>query len=193
MNKNNNLKRKASALTTLGSQLTVSSSNQTLCSESGQSQTQEPGLNINIDQNSLMGQNLNSQPDGKNFFEKVSVRTQTNGEIEMLQCLQCKADGINKYYQITTAKTNLNYHLEISHKITTAKKPKRNSFNENIDTEKIDKLLLLFLIFCFLPFVIVESQFFKDFIFSLNKDYKVPSRKKLRLLLNELYNQKKEI
>lgn len=43
--------------------------------------------------------------------------------------------------------------------------------------QHIDDSLSLFLFGCKEPFTIVESQYFKDFVHSLNPEYKIPSRK----------------
>lgn len=51
---------------------------------------------------------------------------------------------------------------------------------------------MFFIVFSFFPFSIVENQYLKDFLFLLNKDYKVPCRKRLRLILNEIYEEKKK-
>jgi hypothetical protein len=60
-------------------------------------------------------------------------------------------------------------------------------------SESIDRLLLILIIACCFPFVLVESQSFKDFVACLNPDYKLPCRKKVRSLLSELYREKIDI
>ncbi|XP_065642184.1 uncharacterized protein LOC136073856 [Hydra vulgaris] len=61
------------------------------------------------------------------------------------------------------------------------------------NSDKIHRNLLIFIIACCLPFMLVESNAFKDFIFCLNPKYKVPSQKKLRSLLTDLYREKIEL
>ena len=54
-------------------------------------------------------------------------------------------------------------------------------------SNKIDRALLIFIIACCLPFMLVESNAFNEFVLCLNPKYKVPCRKKLRSLLTDLY------
>ncbi|RNA27817.1 hypothetical protein BpHYR1_044629 [Brachionus plicatilis] len=54
----------------------------------------------------------NLQGPEKIFFEEVGILQKDNIVVQMLQCLECKKDNILKYYQKTSAKTNLGYHLE---------------------------------------------------------------------------------
>ena len=61
------------------------------------------------------------------------------------------------------------------------------------NSDKIDRALLIFIIACCLPFMLVESNAFKEFVLCLNPKYKVPCRKKLRSLLTELYREKVEL
>ena len=60
-------------------------------------------------------------------------------------------------------------------------------------SDKIDRALLIFIIACCLPFMLVESNAFKEFVLCLNPKYKVPCRKKLRSLLTDLYREKVEL
>ena len=61
------------------------------------------------------------------------------------------------------------------------------------NSEKIDRALLIFIIACCLPFMLVESNAFKEFVSCLNPKYKVHCRKKLRSLLTDLYREKVEL
>ena len=63
--------------------------------------------------------------------------------------------------------------------------------NENSD--EIYRDLLIFIIVCCLPFMLVESNAFKEFALCLNPKYKVPCRKMLRFLLTDLYREKVEL
>ena len=58
------------------------------------------------------------------------------------------------------------------------------------DSEKVDKALVYFIIVFCLPFVNIESQYFKEFIACLNQNYQLPCRKKLRILFHDLYTEK---
>ena len=53
---------------------------------------------------------------------------------------------------------------------------------------------MLLLIFCFLPFSIVENVCFKDFVSQLNpsSNYKLPCRKTLNKLLQEVYQKNRD-
>ena len=58
---------------------------------------------------------------------------------------------------------------------------------------KIDRALLAFITACCLPFMLVESNAFKELVLCLNPKYKVSFRKKLRSLLSDLYREKVEL
>ena len=60
-------------------------------------------------------------------------------------------------------------------------------------SDKIDRALLIFIIACCLPFMLIESNAFKEFVLCLNPKYKVPCRKKLRSLSTDLYREKVEL
>ncbi|CAF1157533.1 unnamed protein product, partial [Brachionus calyciflorus] len=128
----------------------------------------------------------------KKYFQETSVKDLNNTPTEMIQCLECKNNKVNKFYHKSTSKTNLIYHLETIHSVKNSKKSRIINENVSFDQDKIDRTLLFCIIFCFLPFSIVEKKEFKDFVFALNSNYKIPSRKKLRLLLDDIYEEKKK-
>ncbi|RNA24533.1 zinc finger BED domain-containing 4-like [Brachionus plicatilis] len=84
----------------------------------------------------------NLQGPEKIFFEEVGILQKDNIVVQMLQCLECKKDNILKYYQKSSAKTNLDYHLGVKHGIKIAKKQRKIYLSENIEQEKTDRALL---------------------------------------------------
>ena len=106
-------------------------------------------------------------------------------------CNECSSERPHKYSS-KTSKSILDYHLEHYHAIITPKlKRKMNSMSKE-NSDKIDRSLLIFIIACCLPFVLVESSAFKEFVACLNPNYQLPCRKKLRSLLTDLYEEKVE-
>ena len=59
-----------------------------------------------------------------------------------------------------------------------------------IDAREVDMLLADFFFGCNIPFVIVESDYFKKFVQALNPNYKIPTRKTLSTtILDSRYNK----
>ena len=116
-------------------------------------------------------------------YEKVSGLL-TNGQSGTLfQCKYCT----HQPFQPGQSINNLSKHTN-THNIFFAK-----DFNY-IPKEKlysIDRALLLFIIFTFSPFVIITNKYFKQFLYELNPSYKLPDRKTLIKLLNEIYDEYK--
>ena len=49
-------------------------------------------------------------------------------------------------------------------------------FCKVVDTSKVNKALIRFFVCCGLPFSVVDSPFFHDFVKSLSYNYKLPGR-----------------
>ncbi|XP_065658705.1 uncharacterized protein LOC136083232 [Hydra vulgaris] len=124
----------------------------------------------------------------KTTYEYYSIEEETSKWI----CNQCNNNRPKKY-SCKTSKSILDYHLEHDHKIITPKKKRTMSGLSKEVSDKIDRALLIFIIACCLPFLLVESSAFKEFVLCLNPKYKVPCRKKLRSLLTDLYREKVEL
>ena len=118
----------------------------------------------------------------KTTYEYYSIKEETSKRI----CNQCNSNR-PKMYSCKTSKSILDYHLEHDHEIITPKKKRTMSGLSKEVSNKIDRALLIFIIACCLPFMLVESNAFKEFVLCLNPMYKVPCRKKLRSLLTDLY------
>ena len=112
-----------------------------------------------------------------------------NEEEGKYTCQACKNEKPNKYSK-NTAKSNLDAHLLNVHDIRIHTKSRNTTHMTREDSEKVDRALVYFIIVCCLPFVIIESQYFKEFIACLNPNYKLPCRKKLRILIHDLYTEK---
>ena len=124
----------------------------------------------------------------KTTYEYFSMEEETSKWV----CNECKSNR-SKKYSSKTSKSILDYHLEHDHEIITPKKKRNMSGLSKENSDKIDRSLLIFIIACCLPFMLVESKAFKEFVFCLNPKYKVPCRKKLRSLLTDLYREKVEL
>ncbi|XP_065642585.1 uncharacterized protein LOC136074209 [Hydra vulgaris] len=124
----------------------------------------------------------------KTTYEYYSIEEETSKWI----CNQCNSNRPKKY-SCKTSGSILDYHLEHDHKIITPKKKRTMSGLSKEVSDKIDRVLLIFIIACCLPFMLVESSAFKEFVLCLNPKYKVPCRKKLRSLLTDLYREKVEL
>lgn len=163
-----------------------------------QSINQSPSsLNESISFNSSPRIVLNEKENNKldSFFTEIVVTDSSGSEKKVIECLLCKKQNKVKHYQTTSSKTNLHYHLEVDHDIKDSRKPakpRNQCNNQSFDPEKIDEYLLILIVFCFLPFSIVESEYFANFVHSLNSNYKIPTRKKLRSLLHDKYEKRKQ-
>jgi hypothetical protein len=115
-----------------------------------------------------------------------------DNEISKWICKECSGSNIKKY-SFKSSKSSLDYHLENDHQIMTPKTTRNTGSMSKEKSDLIDRALLILIIACCLPFVLVESKAFKDFVACLNPDYKVPCRKKLRSLLTQLYREKVEL
>ena len=124
----------------------------------------------------------------KTTYEYYSIEEETSKWI----CNQCNSNRPKKY-SCKTSKSILDYHLEHDHEVITPKKKRTMSGLSKEVSDKIDRALLIFIIACCLPFMLVESNAFKEFVLCLNPKYKVPCRKKLRSLLTDLYREKVEL
>ncbi len=74
------------------------------------------------------------------------------------------------------------------------KKEIRDHFTAD-EIYEIDKALLLFCIFSFIPFAVFGSVYFKKFVHLLNpnSNYKLPCRQTLTKMLREIYDQYREL
>jgi hypothetical protein len=114
-----------------------------------------------------------------------------DNEASKLICKKCSGSNIKKY-SFKSSKSSLDYHLENDHQIITPKQTRNTGNMTKEKSDLIDRALLILIIACCLPFVLVESKAFKDFVACLNPDYKVLCRKKLRSLLTQFYREKVE-
>ena len=138
----------------------------------------------------------NNESDRVDEIVPVSFKTtyeyfSKESEASKWVCNECTGTNIKKY-SIKTSKSSLDYHLDNDHQIMTPKTTRNTGSMTKEKSDLIDRALLIWIIACCLPFVLVESKAFKDFIAYLNPDYKVPCRKKLRSLLTQLYREKVE-
>ena len=122
----------------------------------------------------------------KATYEYYSIDEKTSKWI----CNQCNSNGPKKYSN-KTSKSILDYHLEHDHEIITPKKKRTMSGLSKENSDKIDRAFLIFIIACCLPFILVESNAFKEFVLCLNPEYKVTCRK--RSLLIDLYRENVEL
>jgi hypothetical protein len=92
---------------------------------------------------------------------------------------------------MTTSTGNLKEHLK-THQLFLEPEVRDNFTPEQI--YQIDKALLFFCIFCFVPFSIVGSVYFIKFVYLLNpkSNYKLPCRQTLTKILKDLYKEYKE-
>ena len=114
-----------------------------------------------------------------------------NDEEQKYVCKNCKSFRPAKY-STKTVKSNLDAHLITQHNINIPTERRNLSSMSQIDSDAADTALVYLIIGCFLSFFIVENKYFKDFIQCLNPSYKVPSRKKLRNLIHDLFIEKLE-
>ena len=158
-------------------------------------------LNNNEDSTCSNASDINSSNNTNEVVDDIepSNKTKTTYEYftrheETLKwiCKECNGSNIRKY-SIKTSKSTLDYHLEHDHDIVTPKTKRNMSGISKEKSDVVDRALLILIIACCLPFVIVESKAFVSFVASLNPDYKLPCRKKLRSLLSDLYLEKVEI
>ena len=124
----------------------------------------------------------------KTTYEYYSIEEETSKRI----CNQCNSNRPKKYSS-KTSKNILDYHLEHDHEIITPKKKRTMSGLSKENSDKIDRAFLIFIIACCLPFMLVESNAFKEFVLYLNPKYKVTCQKKLRSLLTDVYRENVEL
>jgi hypothetical protein len=90
----------------------------------------------------------------------------------------------------STTTTRLNEHLANVHGLSPFKKSLRVNKSE---THTMHTLLVYFIIGAALPFSIIENNYFIKFVSALNSVYKLPNRKKLAELIEEIYDHKRTI
>ena len=86
--------------------------------------------------------------------------------------------------------TLLNKHLASEHEISSFKNSVKVNKSESLN---LHTLLVYFIIGAALPFSIIENKYFIKFVGALNSVYKLPNRKKLQELIDEIYNHKRAI
>lgn len=79
-----------------------------------------------------------------------------------------------------------NVRMEYLHAISSKDIPEQSTYqqqsnNKNnnkdiVDIARVDKSLVRFFVCCGIPFIVVDSPFFQDFVKSLNFKYEIPKR-----------------
>ena len=140
-----------------------------------------------------------NSPANSNHFEKfitnnhyiIIKNKESDKPNESKECRKCKY--CETTYKMSTGLTNLQYHLTRKHGLTFGKSETKIQLSKE-ERYEIDSALMFCLIFCFLPFSIVENKYFKNFVSKINThtDYTLPCRKTLNILLEEIYEQYKD-
>jgi hypothetical protein len=80
-------------------------------------------------------------------------------------------------------------HLSNGHQIID---PKKALACNKIDAATQTYYLLMFIISAALPFLCVNNEYFKKFVYSLNLEFKIPDRRTISDLANVYFLKKKE-
>ncbi len=142
---------------------------------------------------SIQSQASSKEPESheEKFFEKdhftIRKKIIDDEEVDRKFCNYCTKD-----FSAKTSSGNLKNHLR-EHELF-KKKEIRDHFTAD-EIYEIDKALLLFCIFSFIPFAVVGSVYFKKFVHLLNpnSNYKLPCRQTLTKMLREIYDQYREL
>jgi BED zinc finger len=121
-----------------------------------------------------------------NYFEKIF---DDNSALISIKCIHC-----GQKYSSKSSTTTLNDHLKRRHSNVQPEKDKSQQTHQMSSQEYSDILnnFINWVVMDCQPFRVVDNPSFRGLIFSLNSEFKVPSRQTLRKKIDDKYEEYKK-